>query len=68
MYLTRHQVLGVQLPNGGWEARDLIAPQNGGNPEELQKVRDAHPGEPDVTRKDRVLGAIAVTRGIQFNI
>lgn len=53
----------MQLPNGGWEARDLIAPQNGGNQEEMQKVRDAHPGEPDVTRKDRVLGAIAVTRG-----
>ncbi|KAF8601894.1 protein serine/threonine phosphatase 2C [Ceratobasidium sp. AG-I] len=55
-------VLGIQKPNGSWEARDLIAPQNGGNPVEMQKIRDAHPGEPDVTLKNRVLGAIAITR------
>lgn len=58
-----HVVLGVKLSNGQWEARDLIPPHNGSNPREMQSVRDAHPGEPDVTVRDRVLGAIAVTRG-----
>jgi pyruvate dehydrogenase phosphatase len=56
-------VLGVKLPDDRWEARDLIAPHNGTNKKEMQKVRDAHPGEPAVTRDDRLLGAIAVTRG-----
>jgi hypothetical protein len=56
-------VLGVKLSNGQWEARDLIPPHNGSNPREMQNVRDAHPGEPNVTARDRVLGAIAVTRG-----
>ncbi|KAG8738281.1 hypothetical protein FRC10_007081 [Ceratobasidium sp. 414] len=55
-------ILGVQLPNGRWEARDLIAPHNGSNAVEMQRVADGHPGEPEVTRKSRVLGAIAVTR------
>lgn len=62
--LTRLDVvLGVKLSNGQWEARDLIPPHNGSNPREMQSVRDAHPGEPEVTVRDRVLGAIAVTRG-----
>ncbi|KAG9119781.1 hypothetical protein FRC07_005031, partial [Ceratobasidium sp. 392] len=55
-------VLGVQLPDGRWEARDLIAPHNGSNEAEIRKVADGHPGEPEVTRNNRVLGAIAVTR------
>ncbi|KAG8683869.1 hypothetical protein FRC08_014022 [Ceratobasidium sp. 394] len=55
-------ILGVKLSNGQWEARDLIPPHNGSNPREMQNVRDAHPGEPNVTARDRVLGAIAVTR------
>ncbi|KAG8703522.1 hypothetical protein FRC08_002797 [Ceratobasidium sp. 394] len=55
-------ILGVQLPDGRWEACDLIAPHNGGNAVEMQKVADDHPGEPEVTLRNRVLGAIAVTR------
>ncbi|KAG8724824.1 hypothetical protein FRC09_013524 [Ceratobasidium sp. 395] len=55
-------VLGIQLSDGHWEARDLIAPHNGSNATEIQKVKDQHPGEPEVTRNNRVLGAIAVTR------
>ncbi|QRV82244.1 protein phosphatase 2C [Ceratobasidium sp. AG-Ba] len=55
-------ILGVQRPDGKWEARDLIAPHNGSNPHELENVASAHPGEPEVTLKNRVLGAIAVTR------
>ncbi|KAG8723936.1 hypothetical protein FRC12_024404 [Ceratobasidium sp. 428] len=55
-------ILGVQLSDGQWEARDLIAPHNGSNATEMQKVKDQHPGEPEVTRNNRVLGAIAVTR------
>lgn len=56
----------MQLPNGRWEARDLIAPHNGSNLEEMQKIIDAHPDEPEVTLKNRVIGAIAVTRGKSF--
>ncbi|KAG9081010.1 hypothetical protein FRC06_005915, partial [Ceratobasidium sp. 370] len=52
-------ILGIQLPSGQWEARDLIAPHNGSNAVEMQKVADDHPGEPEVTRRNRVLGAIA---------
>ncbi|CAE6471788.1 unnamed protein product [Rhizoctonia solani] len=55
-------VLGIQRPDGSWLARDLVAQHNGGNESELQAVRDAHPNEPDITLRDRVLGAIAVTR------
>ncbi|KAG8730080.1 hypothetical protein FRC10_003144 [Ceratobasidium sp. 414] len=60
-------ILGVKLSNGQWEARDLIPPHNGSNPREMQNVRDAHPGEPNVTARDRVLGAIAVTRGFRVH-
>ncbi|KAG9105311.1 hypothetical protein FRC07_009398 [Ceratobasidium sp. 392] len=59
-------ILGVKLSNGQWEARDLIPPHNGTNPREMQNVRDAHPGEPNVTARNRVLGAIAVTRGCGY--
>ncbi|CCO32270.1 hypothetical protein BN14_06325 [Rhizoctonia solani AG-1 IB] len=57
-------VLGIQRPNGGWLARDLVAQHNGGNESELQAVRDAHPNEPEITLRNRVLGAIAVTRAL----
>lgn len=56
-------VLGIKQPDGSWTARDLVAPQNGSNQDELQRVQDAHPEEPDATLRNRVLGAIAVTRG-----
>lgn len=57
-------VLGIQKPDGSWLARDLVAQHNGGNESELQALRDAHPNEPDITLKNRVLGAIAVTRAL----
>ncbi|CAE6435095.1 unnamed protein product [Rhizoctonia solani] len=57
-------VLGIQKPDGSWLARDLVAQHNGGNESELQAVRDAHPNEPDITLRNRVLGAIAVTRAL----
>ncbi|KAB5589489.1 Serine/threonine phosphatase 2C [Ceratobasidium theobromae] len=57
-------VLGVKKPDGRWVARDLIAQHNGKNQEEMQRVRDAHPGEEEITLRNRVLGAIAVTRAI----
>lgn len=41
----------------------LGAFHNGMNPEEVERLRFEHPGEPEVVTKDRVLGAIAVTRG-----
>ncbi|CAE6540199.1 unnamed protein product [Rhizoctonia solani] len=57
-------VLGIQRPDGSWLARDLVAQHNGGNESELQAIRDAHPEEPEITLKNRVLGAIAVTRAL----
>ncbi|CAE6452165.1 hypothetical protein ACGC1H_002356 [Rhizoctonia solani] len=57
-------VLGIQKPDGSWLARDLVAQHNGGKESELQAIRDAHPAEPDITLKNRVLGAIAVTRAL----
>ncbi|KAH7320452.1 phosphatase 2C-like domain-containing protein [Rhizoctonia solani] len=57
-------VLGIQKPDGSWLARDLVAQHNGGNESELQAVRNAHPNEPDITLRNRVLGAIAVTRAL----
>ncbi|KAJ1301916.1 hypothetical protein OPQ81_000755 [Rhizoctonia solani] len=57
-------VLGVQKPDGTWLARDLLAQHNGGNESELQAARDAHPNEPEITLRNRILGAIAVTRAI----
>lgn len=57
-------VLGIKRHDGTWTARNLVVPHNGRNEEELQRVRDAHPEEPDATLRNRVLGAIAVTRAI----
>ena len=57
-------VLGTKTPNGTWRATPLTVNHNGGNAAEVQRVQDEHPGEKECILRDRVLGAIAVTRGI----
>lgn len=41
----------------------LSEAHNGKNPAEAERIRAAHPGESECVLRNRVLGAIAVTRG-----
>jgi pyruvate dehydrogenase phosphatase len=41
----------------------LSSNHNGKNTSESERIRSEHPGEEECVLKDRVLGAIAVTRG-----
>jgi hypothetical protein len=64
--LTVFVVLGTRkagAEGGKWEAQVLSTAHNGENPDEVDFVRAAHPNEPECVLHDRVLGAIAVTRG-----
>ncbi|TFY54575.1 hypothetical protein EVG20_g9651 [Dentipellis fragilis] len=56
--------LGKRMDGGRWSVEILSANHNGNNPREEQRVRDAHPGEPECMLRNRVLGSIAVTRAI----
>lgn len=56
-------MLGVKGPSGEWSAQVLSKAHNGENEVEEEKVRQEHPGEDECMMDDRVLGAIAVTRG-----
>lgn len=57
-------VLGFKKPSGEWEASLLSSNHNGVNEIEVERIRKAHPGEEECILDDRVLGAIAVTRGM----
>lgn len=54
-------VLGRRNAAGEWEAHALSSDQTGYNDDEISRIRDAHPGEPDVVEQGRLLG-LAVTR------
>lgn len=56
-------VLGTQEPSGEWSAKVLSFSHNGDETAEANKMREQHPGEPQCIKDNRVLGAIAVTRG-----
>lgn len=56
-------VLGTKAQSGQWEAHVLSSTHNGENPTEALKVQKQHPGEAECVLENRVLGAIAVTRG-----
>lgn len=45
-----------------WKIEVLTANHNGDNDEELERIRKAHPGEPECILDRRVLGALAPTR------
>jgi len=55
-------VLGRRLPNGKWTATPLSVDQTGSNPDEAERLRRLHPGEPNVVRNGRVLGGLEPTR------
>jgi len=57
-------VIGTQLPDGRWSGTLLTSNHNGGNEVEVQRVMDEHPGEDESMLRNRVLGAIAVTRAL----
>ncbi|KAJ6557177.1 protein serine threonine phosphatase 2C [Mycena sp. CBHHK59/15] len=57
-------VLGVKDAAGGWNASVLSANHNGADQSEADRIRSEHPGEDECVLRDRVLGAIAVTRAI----
>ncbi|KAG0703222.1 protein serine threonine phosphatase 2C [Suillus ampliporus] len=60
-------VLGTKNSNGAWDAAILSVNHNGKNPAEVARIRNEHPGESECIKYDRVLGAIAVTRGNSAN-
>jgi pyruvate dehydrogenase phosphatase len=56
-------VLGRRSPDSGkWTATALSSDQTGSTPEEVERMRKLHPGEPNVIRNGRVLGALEPTR------
>jgi pyruvate dehydrogenase phosphatase len=56
-------VLGIRHPDGHWTASQLSSYHNGINHAEKTKITAEHPGETDCIINDRILGALAVTRG-----
>lgn len=56
-------MLGARQASGEWSASVLSANHNGADAGEAARIRSEHPGESECMLRDRVLGAIAVTRG-----
>jgi pyruvate dehydrogenase phosphatase len=57
-------VLGVKQASGVWAASVLSTNHNGTEAAEVERIRIEHPGEDECVLRDRVLGSIAVTRGM----
>ncbi|PYI04911.1 protein phosphatase [Aspergillus sclerotiicarbonarius CBS 121057] len=55
-------VLGRRGPNGKWSATPLSEDQTGGTPSEMKRLREEHPGEPNVVRNGRILGQLEPSR------
>ncbi|EAW08046.1 type 2C protein phosphatase ptcF [Aspergillus clavatus NRRL 1] len=55
-------VLGRRAPNGKWTATPLSEDQTGGTPSEMKRLREEHPGEPNVVRNGRILGQLEPSR------
>ena len=49
-------VLGLQRPDGKWEALPVSVDQNGFNEEEVARIYNQHPGEDNIVDQERVLG------------
>jgi pyruvate dehydrogenase phosphatase len=64
LVLFRKPVLGTKDTSGKWNAKILSHNHNGTDKGEVERLKSEHPGEDGVVLNDRVLGAIAVTRGI----
>ncbi|KAH9942305.1 protein serine/threonine phosphatase 2C [Epithele typhae] len=57
-------VLAEKDGREGWRGTVLNVIHNGGNPQELARIRSEHPDEPECTWNDRVLGFLAPTRAL----
>jgi len=57
-------VLGTKTASGEWETTVLSSNHNGTDAAEAARIRSEHPGESESVLRDRVLGAIAVTRAV----
>lgn len=55
-------VLGRRAANGKWSATPLSEDQTGGTPSEMKRLREEHPGEPNVVRNGRILGQLEPSR------
>jgi pyruvate dehydrogenase phosphatase len=55
-------VLGRRAANGKWSATALSEDQTGGTPSEMKRLREEHPGEPNVVRNGRILGQLEPSR------
>ncbi|KAL4821660.1 phosphatase 2C-like domain-containing protein [Aspergillus spinulosporus] len=55
-------VLGRRSENGKWTATPLSEDQTGGTPSEMKRLREEHPGEPNVVRNGRILGQLEPSR------
>ncbi|KAI0048300.1 protein serine/threonine phosphatase 2C [Auriscalpium vulgare] len=56
--------LGTRETSGGWKVELLSTNHNGEDPAEAERIRSEHPGEAECIMRDRVLGAIAITRAL----
>ena len=67
--LTRYVyilVLRRKTADGTWDAEVLSTAHNAREADEADRIRREHPDEPECVVNDRVLGGIAVTRGVSL--
>ncbi|KAK0485647.1 protein serine threonine phosphatase 2C [Armillaria novae-zelandiae] len=57
-------VYGRQNESGAWDAVLLSSNHNGTESSEVERIKREHPDEPECVLRNRVLGAIAVTRAL----
>ena len=58
------EVLGVRTDDSAWDVSVLSANHHAAVPSEIETLQSAHPGESEVILNNRVLGGIAITRGL----
>jgi urea transporter len=59
-----HGVLGIRADDSTWDVSVLSANHHAAIPSEIETLRSTHPGESEVVLNNRVLGGIAITRGL----
>lgn len=68
-YFVAFLVLGtIDESQGQAEGIVLSVDHNGRDPSEVARILSEHPGEEEAIMRDRVLGAIAVTRGKSYRL
>lgn len=64
IYRHHHAVIGQRQADGTLAAEILTSLLNGSNSSEVERLKSEHPGEEEVALNGRVLGLIAVFRGM----